>query len=514
MPNSVGGLASGLNTNEIINAMLAAEQATRNRLVARQSTYTRQLSSWQDLNSKLGALKTATDAVRTPAKVSSATAASDDESLVYATASSTASPTTLTFKVTQLAAAQQKMASGFTDLTDLVGAGKAHVASGLSGVGLTVTAFSGLAAGKYDIEVTDIGASTATITFGGKEQTVANTGTITLTDNAGNSASFSIGTLEEGKAAIGVVEADATTTLGQFATAINNVNAGVSAAAVNTNNGTATPTKFVVSAQQAGTDHAVTTDFSALSGLSGATFSTLRAAADAVLTLSDGVTTITRSSNRLTDVIPGVTLDLQAADASTDVTVTVTRDDQTMVDAANSVVDALNTVLSTAKASATVDPASRALGTLAGDTRLRQMSDTLIEAMRYDDTGQQLQVLSQVGISLGRDGTYSVDETKLKSALAGDYAGTVRLLAGDGDTLDGVFGTLYATVKQMIDTNGLVDGAIDAAQSTIDSMKSRVAREDQRLSVVESRIRRQYTALETTMAQLSSQANGLSSALG
>jgi len=514
MPSSIGGLASGLNTTEIINAMLAAEQATRNRLVAKQNTYSKQLSTWTDLNSKLGSLKTAVNAVSTPTKVASATASSDDESLVYAKASSTAAPSTFTFRVSQLAAAEQKMTTGFTDVTDLVGAGKAHVAAGLSGVGLTVTNASGLSAGKYEIAVTEIGASTATVTFGGKEQTVSKTGTITLTDNSGNSATFSIGTLEVGTAKIGVVEATATTTLGQFATAINSVNAGVSAAAVNTNDGTATPTKFVVSAQEAGLDHRVTMDFSNLSGLSAKTFSTLRSATDAELTLADGVTTITRSSNHLTDVIPGVTLDLLAADSSTDVTVTVSRDEQTLVDAAGSVIDALNSVLDAAKSASTVNAENKTLGTLGGDTRLRRVSSTLVSAMSYSDTSQELQVFSEIGISLGRDGRYSLDETKLRDAINDDYAGTVRLLAGDGGTVKGVFGTLYDTIKQMVDTNGVVNSAMGAARTSVDSLKARVLVEDQRLTVVEARIRRQYTSLETTMAQLSSQANGLARSLG
>jgi flagellar hook-associated protein 2 len=133
MPSSIGGLASGLNTTEIINAMLAAEQATRNRLVAKQNTYSKQLSTWTDLNSKLGSLKTAVNAVSTPTKVASATASSDDESLVYAKASSTAAPSTFTFRVSQLAAAEQKMTTGFTDVTDLVGAGMSPPACPVSG---------------------------------------------------------------------------------------------------------------------------------------------------------------------------------------------------------------------------------------------------------------------------------------------------------------------------------------------------------------------------------------------
>ncbi len=514
MASSIGGLASGLNTSDLINAMLAAERTTKNRLVNKQNTYSKQLSTWQDLNSKLGALRSAVYAVSTPNKVASATASSDDETLVAATATSNASPSTFTFRVSQLAAAQQKMAAGFTDVTDVVGEGKAQVASGLAALGLAVIDASGLDAGKYEVAVTEIGVSTATVSFGGYEQTVSNTGTITLTDNEGNSATFSIGTLEVGSAKIGVVDTSGATTLSQFATAINSLNAGVSAAAVNTNDGTGTPTKFVLSAQEAGIDHAVTADFSNLSGLAAKTFATLRAAADAQLTLADGLTTITRSSNHLTDVIPGVTLDLLAADGATDVTVTVRRNEQTLVDAASSVVDGLNSVLAAAKSASTVNAENKTVGTLGGDSRLRRLSSTLIAAMSYSDTTQQLQVLSEIGISMGRDGRYSLDESKFRDAISDDYSGTVRLLSGDGITVKGVFGTLYDTVKEMVDANGLVSSAVGAAQSSMNSLKARLLVEDARLSLVEARIRRQYTTLETTMAQLSSQANGLTRSLG
>lgn len=514
MPNSIGGLASGLNTSDIINAMLTAEQATRTRLQSRQQTYNRQLSVWQDLNTKMGTLRGAAETLSTPAKAAAATAVSNDEELVVATAGSGAAPSSFTFRVQQLAAAHQTMANGFSATTDLVGAGKGHVAAGLSGVGLTVADASTLNAGKYDIEVKSVSGATATVSFGGKEQTVSTTGTITLTDNSGNSASFVVGTLKAGKASIGVVQTTASATLNDLAKAINNLGVGVSAAAVDKNDGTATPTSFVLSARDAGTAHAVTKDFSGFSGMSGKTFTDLRAATDSRIVLGDGVTTITRSSNRLTDVIPGVTLDLKTADPTKDVTVAVAQDDQKMVDAGKAVIDALNSVLAAIKKSTAIDTASGNASTMAGDSRMRRVTDSLFEAMRYTDTGQDKQVLAEVGITLGRNGSYALDETKFRAALTSDYSGTVRLLTGDGASIKGVFGTLTTTVKQMLENDGMVDGALDATRANIDSLTSRISAEDQRLSLVENRIRRQYTNLETTMAQLSSQSNGLRNALG
>ena len=514
MPSSIGGLASGLNTTEIINALLSNEQVTRNRLTSKQAAFRNQLSVWQDLGTKLGALKTAATALSTPTKAASAIASSDDETLVGATASSTAPPATFTFRVQQLAAAHQVMASGFTATTDLVGAGTAHVAAGLAGVGLTVSNASGLAAGKYEIDVTAVSGGTATVTFAGKEQTVSTTGPITLTDNNGNSATFDVGTLKVGKATIGVVTTTATTTLAGFATAINSLGIGASAAAVDTNNGTATPTRFVLSSREAGTGNTITHDLSGLSGFTGKTFNTLRAATDSVLVLADGTTTITRSTNRLTDVVPGVTLDLRAADTETDVTVTVSHDDEYVIDSVQAVVDSLNSVLAAVKKSSATDPNVQNATGLAGDTRLRLVSDRLVSAMRYTDTSQDKQVLNQIGITLDRSGAYQIDETKLRAALASDHAGTIRLMSGDGGSVKGVLGTLTETIQTMLAGDGLITGAKAATDAAIKSMNGRLERENQRLSVYETRIRRQYTNLESTMAQLSSQANGLTRSLG
>ncbi len=515
MPSSVGGLASGLNTTEIIDSMLAAERINRTRLGAREKGFQSQLSVWQDLNAKIGSLRAATEPFAPNSRSSAATAqaASSDDTLVVAKAGGAAPDTTFSFRVKQLAAAQQVMANGFTDLTDLVGEGKAAVASGLGLVGLSVTDVPNASVGRYEVEVRSISGGSAAVLFNGHLQTVNTTGTVTLTDGAGNYTTFNLTDLKVGKASVGIMQASTTTTLAEMAGMINTLGVAVSASAINKGDGSATPAGLVLSAREAGTAGTMTFDFSGLGGVSGKTFDTLRAAADAQLVLADGTTTITRSSNRITDVIPGVTLELQKADLTKDVTVTVAQDQKKVVDAGKAVVDALNTVLAVIKKHTAQDPLTNKSGALAGDSRARRLTDSVGSAMRYRDGGQDLQVLSEIGITLSRDGVYSLDESKFRAALVRDFTGTNRLLGGDGGSRKGVFGTLAETAKGLVASNGTVDGAIGATRQTIASFKGRLAAEDERLKLVENRIRRQYTNLETTMAQLSSQAKGLSSAL-
>ncbi|MFN0027164.1 MAG: flagellar filament capping protein FliD [Acidimicrobiales bacterium] len=515
MPSSVGGLASGLNTTEIINSMLTAERANRTRLEARQNTFQSQLSVWQDLNAKIGGLRSAAEpfAANAGAGAAVATASSSDDSLVAVKAGGAAPDSSFTFRVKQLAAAQQVMASGFANTTDLVGAGKALVATGLGQVGLSVVDVPSSSVGRYEIEVRAISGGSATVLFNGHQQSVSSGGMVTLTDGAGNYTTFNLTELKVGKASIGVVQTTATTTLTELGGMINTLGVAVSANAINKNDGSENPAGLVLSAREAGTAGAISWNFSGLDGVAGKTFDTLRAAADAQLVLADGTTTITRSSNRITDLVPGVTLDLQKADPTKDVTVTVAQDQQKIIDAGKAVIDALNTVLALMKKHTVQDPATNNKGPLAGDSRARRLTDSLMSTMRYSDRGQEMQVLAEVGITLSRDGTYKLDEAKLRTALTADHTGTMRLLSGDGADRKGVFGTMADTAKGLVASKGTVEGAIGATRQSIASFTSRLAAEDQRLKLVETRIRRQYTNLETTMAQLNSQANGLTSAL-
>jgi len=283
--------------------------------------------------------------------------------------------------------------------------------------------------------------------------------------------------------------------------------------AVDLNDGSAQPVNFILSAAQPGSANGLTADFVRLAGFTNP-FTDLPAAGDAKILLADGTTEITRSSNQVSDLLPGVTLNLRAADASKDVTVTVAQDNTTVVQAAKTLVDSLNAVLGNLKKNTAYDPATKTAAALTGDSRTRRVQDSLRDAMQYHDDDQELNILAEVGITIGADGFYSVSEAKLTKALTDDYSGTLRLLAGDGDDRKGVFGKVREAVSTLQASRGLVDGAVTSAQSAISGLHDDMARFDARLALTEDRIRRKYTQLESTLAQLSSQSNSLSQSLG
>ncbi len=515
MATSIGGLASGLDTSSIVESLMAGERQARARILSRQTEQNRAAQVWQDISSKLSSLKTAAEAFTSPTQSAATNVSSSDDKLVGVSAGSGAAAGTFSFRVKQLAVAHQSMATGFSSTTQLVGTGKAFVSAGTDFVGLgNMTSGASLAAGRYEVEVKSIAGGNATVVFGGKTQTVSTTGAITLDDGKGNSATFNASAMQVGKATIGVVDTDAATTLARLATSINNLNIGATAAAVDLGDGTANPVNFVVSARDVGTRNAVKVDVSGLAGMASASFSDLRAAADAQLVLADGVTTVTRSSNKVSDLLTGVTLDLKSADPAKDVTVTVGRDNEKTGQSVKAVVDAMNSLLTTINRNTAYNPETRSGGPLVGDSRTRRLTDQLRTAFQHQDGTQSLKVLSQIGITLTSSGTYSFDQAKLTKALADDFSGTMRLLSGDGAGVKGALNKVVDAAKALTQPNGLVAGAIDTAQARARSLGDDVERYDERLVMVEQRFRRQYTRLEQTLSQLSGQMSSLTRAIG
>jgi len=121
---SVGGLASGLDTNSIVDQLVALERRPITLLEQQIGTVQKTRTSFATLESKLGALRTAADRLNTVGEVLAGVASSSDERVVTAAAGTGASRGTLTLTVSQLA--QGSVASATTGVaatTDAVATG-------------------------------------------------------------------------------------------------------------------------------------------------------------------------------------------------------------------------------------------------------------------------------------------------------------------------------------------------------------------------------------------------------
>lgn len=151
---------------------------------------------------------------------------------------------------------------------------------------------------------------------------------------------------------------------------------------------------------------------------------------DASVTI-DGVT-VTRPTNHFADLIDGVTLDLRKASPGTSVTIAATRDADGLKSAVRDLVGALNAVGATATGLVHAATSSDPAGVLSGDATMRRFQQQLAaltsSVVGSDATGPTR--LADLGISTARDGTLSVDETRLGAAVAAAPDAVEKLLAG------------------------------------------------------------------------------------
>jgi flagellar hook-associated protein 2 len=155
-------------------------------------------------------------------------------------------------------------------------------------------------------------------------------------------------------------------------------------------------------------------------------------AQDASLTIN-GVA-VTSASNSVSSALDGVTLNLLKPGSSA---LTVGQDTSAAQNAVQAFVKAYNDLSSTLSDLSKYDPTTKQAGLLNGDSAVRsiqvQLRNVLGSAL---GTSLSYSTLSQLGLSFQRDGSLSLDTTKLQSALASDADSVAALFTTFGNTTD------------------------------------------------------------------------------
>ncbi len=162
-----------------------------------------------------------------------------------------------------------------------------------------------------------------------------------------------------------------------------------------------------------------------------------QAGQDAKLTI-DG-TAITSASNIIDDVIAGVTLNLMTVEANKTVTLTVSRDYDTIKASVQSLLDQYNDVLADINEQFAYDEETETGGLLQGDSTLRSIKTDLVDIVVSTITGlsSTLNALSLIGITSDDDGNLSIDDDDFKEAFNDNFNGLKRIFIAEGSTTDG-----------------------------------------------------------------------------
>ncbi len=457
------GVGSGLDANSIITQLMAIENRPLTRLQQTASTTQTQLSSYGALKSRITTLGDAAEKLSAAATWTKTKATSSDSAALTVTSTDSAAPVNLQIAVSVLARAQS------------------------------------IATTALPLASSTVGTGTLTIEFGSWSDAFA-----TFTPKApANSATITIGSGED--------------TLAGIRDKINAADAGVTAAILNDSQGSRLVLRSTATGAESGfritaaDDDANPLDDNGLSRLAfnppaGAPASGNQRAVDLVASVNGAP--VTSASNTLDDLIDGVSV--QVAKTTTGpVDVTVARDTAAMKTLIQQFVGAYNEANKFLSDQTRYNADTKTSATLQGDRIAVALQGQLRALVATQSSASSVfGTLSSVGIALQRDGSLKVDDTKLASALT-NLPELAKLFGGDGGGNPLAIG-IARRFDVLADSNAGTGGSLESREDGLKQRLSRNRTEQERFSdrmtMVEARLRAQYTALDVKMAQL----NGLS----
>lgn len=563
MAISSPGIGSGLDVTSIISKLMQIEQQPLVQLQTKEASYQAKISAYGSLKSAVSTLNTALASLQVKSSETAADkfttykAAVGDTSIATATATSTSVAGTHSLEVQQLAQthrittaprAQELTSASYASENEIIVDVDVTMDITINGTTTQVqiaadTTLNGLAQAINDSDAA-VSAAIEDDGSGGKvlvltSDAVGTEGNMTITGLGGFEYDSSIeyyeltqtqaardgyasadATIAEGQLSITV--GDGTTheitidssnnTLTGLRDAINAANAGVTAtlSTVGTND-----VRLVVTSNTIGSNGKIT-----MTGLAGFEFDPAGAANDLSQESADGGqaaqsskiklngVTITSESNTLTNAIQGVTLVL-AKETTSATTITVSKDKSTALTAAfSSVVKAYNDLNKTMRDLGAYNEETKTGGALLGNSTLRTISNSIRNLFQspLGTSGTNYKYLSNVGLEFQKDGSIVFNSSDLASATTANYDAVAALAANFGKAAD-------TLTDSILSSKGGIAAATSSAQASIKTIERRVTELNTRLTQIQARYQKQYSALDSLVASMNSTSSYLTQQL-
>lgn len=403
------GVFSGMDTEKIIQQLMEINRQPVARLGVMKSTWAARQKAVDEVEGLVGTLKAMVDGIRTEQDLRATSAASSDVGVLGVSASAMATEGAHSITIGQLARAEREVHEGVSALDEALDP----------------------AAGKL-VYTYGIGDDAVTRTI----QTTGNTTLEGLRDLINNDAG----------------------------------NPGVTASILEYEVDEDHVYHLVLSGADSGGDYTVTIDGgTTLAGFGAATFEETQSAQDAWLKV-DGYPPgegdwIARSTNSVTDVIQGVTLNLQKVGSAN---VTLVRDTSKLKIDLQNLVNIYNAILKKVTEYTGYDAEAKKGGVLQGDAALNGVLSAIRSAILGQAAGfvsgtDTYTLANLIGISVDKDGEMSLDTNMLDEALEEDYLGVLALIGADRS------GTTDSNYIQFLNADDTTEPGVYEVQVNFDS---------------------------------------------
>jgi flagellar hook-associated protein 2 len=316
---------------------------------------------------------------------------------------------------------------------------------------------------------------------------------------------------------IGLVKKTFDDTPAGVVAAINASNRGYKAQLVN--DGSANPFKVMITGANGATEgFSISSDDA--NGVFGAGFTvpTGSAAADASVTVNG--LTYTRKSNTITDIVPGLTLNLKAV-STTPATITMARDTADLKAKLMALVTAYNDFDNIIKETTNPKSTLETYGTtLVGDSTVRMVRSQMRSLIFSNSStpGTTYKSMSQLGFSLDQTGVLSLDEAKLDAALLNGVDDIAKMFTGGYNKLSpftnlpaGIAGDAVRKLTNFLAPTGVLLTKSENANTENTKHRERLTKLQLRMDALLARYQKQFAAMDSMVGSVNSQKTSLKS---
>lgn len=270
---------------------------------------------------------------------------------------------------------------------------------------VTATAVNGAATGNHTVVVNNLASTASWYSASVSDPTAPlQPGSFTIQVGSGTPTQITVG--------------QGVNSMNDLANDINTLNLGVTANVVTDSTGS----RLSIVADNSGAANNITISNDTTIG-----FTQAVQGQDASLTV-DGIP-IDSASNTVTSAVNGVTFNLLSAAPNTPVNIAVSPDTNAASTAIQGFVSAYNTVVGDVNAEYAVN-ADNQEGPLASDSTLSLLQSDLLSVAGYSTGTGAVESLGDLGISMNKDGTLTVDTATLNSAIQNNFTAVQSFMQG------------------------------------------------------------------------------------
>ena len=415
------GLGSGVLTNDLVEKIVGAEREAVDKRFERDETILdARITAYGEIKSLVSSLQVATSALALPSTAGATTATSSDESILTTEASILAEPGTYSVEVSNTAKAHSLVTDTFSGVGEEIGSGRIYISFG---------------------EITYDGGDG----FASQDVDPSKGGFIDIDDS--------------NKSLTGIREA------------INSADIGAKASIINDGTGY----RLVITAEDTGLSSGMRiltvdkdTEIPLTSGLSALAFNEIQTGAGTLNETAKGEDaqlnvnglTITRASNSIEEVVPGVTLNLNGADLGKPVTVVVAPDTAGLQEKIQDFVNTYNEFKKFSDDLTSYNSESDQAGLLLGDSTIRGIQSqvrSIISQPISGLSGTKYRSLTELGVNTDRTNDFLLefDPAIFSKAMQEDRESVISILAKSGDASDAQIRYVNDSVNTQAGTYGV-----------------------------------------------------------